>query len=85
MHLKGMSKRKISVISTYRVCKNKVESTGPLTAWMQQWQVLKEKGVRKPDPRHQFLKDLSNTVGELTDKGHKVVLSLDANKDLGDK
>eukprot|EP00957_Ditylum_brightwellii_P113998 8691125-Ditylum_brightwellii.AAC.1 len=35
-----------------RVCKNTVESTGPLTAWMQQWWALKDRGVKKSDPRH---------------------------------
>eukprot|EP00957_Ditylum_brightwellii_P131766 10048336-Ditylum_brightwellii.AAC.1 len=75
MHLKGMNKRKISVINSYRVYEITVESAGPLTAWMQQWQALREKEVKKLDPRNQFLEDLSD----------KVVLALNTNEDLGDK
>eukprot|EP00957_Ditylum_brightwellii_P125158 9541496-Ditylum_brightwellii.AAC.1 len=48
---------------------------------MQQWRALKKKGVRKPDPRKQFLKDLTAFIDELLDKEHKLVLLLDVNED----
>eukprot|EP00957_Ditylum_brightwellii_P042947 3251885-Ditylum_brightwellii.AAC.1 len=49
---------------------------------MQQWRALKKKGIQKPDPRKQFLTDLSDFLEELLDKDHELVLSLDVNKDI---
>eukprot|EP00957_Ditylum_brightwellii_P188785 14369899-Ditylum_brightwellii.AAC.1 len=39
---------------------------------MQQWRALKKKGVRKPDPRQYFLKDLTAFMDELLDKDHEL-------------
>eukprot|EP00957_Ditylum_brightwellii_P076727 5831878-Ditylum_brightwellii.AAC.1 len=48
---------------------------------MQQWRVLKKKGIQKPDPRKQCITDLSTFMEELQDKDHELVLSLHANED----
>eukprot|EP00957_Ditylum_brightwellii_P001697 131660-Ditylum_brightwellii.AAC.2 len=66
----------------YRVCDNTLASAGPSTCWMQQWGHSKKKGVAKPNPCQQFLTDLAQELEELQNKGHYVVLSFDANKDL---
>eukprot|EP00957_Ditylum_brightwellii_P172645 13142320-Ditylum_brightwellii.AAC.1 len=57
---------------------------GSSTCWIQQWRGLKKKGVNKPNPWQQFLKDLSALIEELRGKDHEVVLSLDANEDILD-
>eukprot|EP00957_Ditylum_brightwellii_P184249 14033770-Ditylum_brightwellii.AAC.1 len=53
----------------------------PSTCWMQQWRQLKKQGVLKPDPRWQFLMDLTKFMNNLQDKEHELVLSLDSNED----
>eukprot|EP00957_Ditylum_brightwellii_P170880 13006146-Ditylum_brightwellii.AAC.1 len=57
-------------------------TASPSTCWMQQWWHLKKTGVAMPNPWQQFLKDLKTYIEELLDKGHKIVLALDTNKDL---
>eukprot|EP00957_Ditylum_brightwellii_P076818 5839138-Ditylum_brightwellii.AAC.2 len=52
---------------------------------MQQWYALMGRGIEKSDPRHQFLQDIQEKAEELTDKGHEVILALDANEDVVEK
>eukprot|EP00957_Ditylum_brightwellii_P191749 14597753-Ditylum_brightwellii.AAC.1 len=49
---------------------------------MQQWRKLKKKGISKPNPRKQFLTDLTKLLDKLQAKEHEIVLSLDANEDI---
>eukprot|EP00957_Ditylum_brightwellii_P019567 1475750-Ditylum_brightwellii.AAC.1 len=43
---------------------------------------IKKKGISKPNPRQQFLLDLTNLLHDLQTKEHEIVLSLDANKGI---
>eukprot|EP00957_Ditylum_brightwellii_P142889 10887731-Ditylum_brightwellii.AAC.1 len=60
--------------------KGTAESAGPSSAWVQQWQALKEKGVEKPNPWKQFTTGLCANLEEIINKGNEVVLALDTNE-----
>jgi hypothetical protein len=55
-------KSNLIIITAYRPCK----SYGPLTAWMQQWSLLREKGIKHPDPIKIFYEDLSTEISKKT-------------------
>eukprot|EP00957_Ditylum_brightwellii_P071738 5453253-Ditylum_brightwellii.AAC.1 len=82
--LQGKKKRLVTCITAYRVYKNTVANARPSTCWMQQWRQLKKQGVSKPDPRKQFLTNLSKLMNKLQDKEHELILSLDSNEDSGE-
>eukprot|EP00957_Ditylum_brightwellii_P157463 11984123-Ditylum_brightwellii.AAC.1 len=82
--LQGKKKRLVTCIAVYRVCKNILANAGPSTCWMQQLRQLKKQGISKPDPRKQFLIDLSKFMNELQDKEHELIISLDSNEDSGE-
>eukprot|EP00957_Ditylum_brightwellii_P144611 11016054-Ditylum_brightwellii.AAC.1 len=63
------------------VCNNTLANASPSTCWMQQWWMLKKKGVTKPDPMTQFLMNLNKLLDKLQDKEHEIVLPLDSNED----
>jgi hypothetical protein len=74
-------KSNLIIITAYRPCK----SYGPLTAWMQQWSLLREKGIKHPDPIKIFYEDLSTEISKWTQEGAEVILMLDANEPLGER
>jgi hypothetical protein len=81
-YIKLSSKRNKLVIATaYRPCK----AFGPSTAWMQQWSILREKGIKNPDPIKAFYDDLSVELTTWTQEGCEIILMLDANEPLGER
>jgi hypothetical protein len=48
-------KSKLVIITAYRPCK----AYRPTTAWMQQWSLLQEQGIKTPDPIKIFYEDLT--------------------------
>jgi hypothetical protein len=80
--IKISSKRSNLVITTaYRPCK----AYGPSTAWMQQWSLLREKGIKNPDPIKHFYDDLSTELTKWTQEGCEIILMMDANEPLGER
>jgi hypothetical protein len=78
-----LASRKASLIiaTAYRPC----VSTGPSTAWMQQWLFLRDAGDRAPDPIKSFYKDLEETITEWKNKDYNILLMMDANELIGEK
>jgi hypothetical protein len=68
------------IITAYRPCK----TYGPSTAWMQQWSLLREKGVKNPDPIKFFYNNLSMELRKWILNGSEILLMLDANEPLGE-
>jgi hypothetical protein len=74
------NKQNLIVITAYRPCK----TMGPTTTWTQQWLLLREKN-KNPDPIKAFDKDLADTLIAWKQKGHEILLMIDANEDIGRK
>jgi hypothetical protein len=60
------------------------KTMGPTTTWTQQWLLLREKN-KNPDPIKAFDKDLADTLKAWKQKGHEILLMIDANEDIGSK
>jgi hypothetical protein len=81
-YVKISSKREnIIIITAYRPCK----TNGPMTAWMQQWSILRESGVVTPDPVKVFYQDLEESLQTWTQSKYEILLMLDANEHIGEK
>jgi hypothetical protein len=77
----GKGSKLITYISAYRVCNQ--TNPGDTTAWRQQKQIQysdESARVGPIDPHRQTMVDLEYFVREIRDKGHEVVVFLDANQ-----
>jgi hypothetical protein len=74
------NKNKLVVITAYKPCK----TTGPNTAWTQQWLVLRE-NQQHPDPQKEFCSDLDKELKKWKENKHEIILMLDANEEIGGK
>jgi hypothetical protein len=80
---------RLFVITGYRVCETKISSDKSLSSYAQQYTMMLEKGIEKPNPRKQFCLDMIAFIRSLniTDKDY-LVLAMDANtgneKGMGD-
>jgi hypothetical protein len=52
---------------------------------MQQWSLLRESGIKSPDPIKWFYQDLSTELQAWTNKGYEILLMMDANEHIGEK
>ena len=71
----------ILVIVAYRVCQEKANEPGPLTAFQQQYISMRDAGVRDPNPRRQILTDLQTLIQEKRTLGYRPIVLIDANGD----
>lgn len=72
------------LITAYRVCNQSSAHIGPETAYRQQELLLALEGIVNPDPRKQFITDLTKCVKEWQSPVDDVLISMDANEQLGD-
>ena len=82
VRLKG--DRHVYIITASRVCYQHSASIGPETAYRQQQLLLALQGFVTPDPRKQFIIDLTNSIKQWQADGDEVIVSLDANEHIGD-
>ena len=82
VRIKGNQGIHVSIITAYRVCKTSISTTGPTTAFRQQYSILRARGIIQPNPRMQFLTDLQAFIQQLQDKGDRIMLLGDFNTDM---
>ena len=51
---------------------------------MQQWSLLRDKGIPHPNPRRQFYRDLDAVLTTLRSQNHSIILAGDFNESIGD-
>ena len=79
--VEGKKNSKVMIICGYRVCSGQnIKSVGPLTAYSQQYYLLREDGKKKPNPQKQFIKDLKLFISTNILTGHEILICLDANE-----
>jgi hypothetical protein len=74
------NKQKLAIITAYKPCK----TTGPNTAWTQQWLLLREH-QKDPDPIQEFNTDLHKLLKKWRDSDTEIILLINANKEIGTK
>jgi hypothetical protein len=75
------NKNSIIIITTY----HPYASQGSTTAWMQQWILLRETGIKQSDPIKNFYEDLENFLLHWKKQDYEIILMMDANETIGDK
>jgi negative regulator of replication initiation len=80
MRLQGKEDKKLAFICAYRVCDQDIRSTGSNTVFTQQWNHLRAQGIEEPDPRLQFIIDLTKHMKRLKSTGHQIFLMGDMNE-----
>jgi hypothetical protein len=78
----GKQHRTISIIVGYRVCKGSIQSSGLGTAYHREYEYYDDRKKKSPNPRKEFLQDLESTIQDLRDKGHAIIVMLDANETI---
>lgn len=82
MALRGRDGTGVIVITLYRVCQNSGTTAGPNTAYMKEWEALRERGNKHPDPREAVLRDASDVLHEWGNRGYHPLIMMDANADI---
>ena len=82
----GKNKTKLIIICAYRCCQGqRIENVGESTSFSQQYSLLRQKGIAKPDPQGQFTKDTRKFVQDKLNDNYEILLCLDANEEMTDK
>lgn len=81
-HLNISNSKILTIICAYQVCKQMLSNVGSKTAYAQQWSLLRESGIECPDPRKQFVNDLSKTIDKFKLQGHSIILAGDFNESI---
>lgn len=77
----GRNDTNLTIITAYRCCKGQTErSTGMYSSYMQQAKILRTQG-RKISPQTAFVEDLEKYIVNKIEKGHEILLNLDANEE----
>jgi hypothetical protein len=80
--LVGKQNTKVTIITGYRCVRN---ISGESSAWNQQAIFLKDrKSDRSPNPRKQFIKDLTDFINQKQALNHEIILNLDTNEVVGE-
>jgi exonuclease III len=87
MTLTGWGKKRIVIITAYKVYNTTAGSSGDCTTYMQQYRTIlahnnKHSITTTPQPQRQFILDLQAWVEMLQANGCSIILNLDANKDI---
>ena len=85
MTFRGKDDTGVIMINMYRVCQKKGSKTGPDTAYMQQIEGLREKGIKNPDPRSQIFTDVTEIIKEWAELGYHPMVMGDMNADYNDE
>jgi hypothetical protein len=72
---KGQSGAKLMMITlVYQVCVNTIKSAGAKTAFQQEWNLLRNKGIEKPKPRDQVVDELITFIKTNQEQGYEILL-----------
>jgi hypothetical protein len=80
----GKQDKPLAIITGYRVCDQSRTAAGESTSCAREWEYLREQGIESPDPRQQFVTDMTTQILSLQKK-HDVLLMFDANEFLTTK
>ena len=74
----------LTVYNVYNTINNNISTAGPSTIWMQQWKLLRLSGKLQPNPRKQFITDLSSTLEKDYQNKNQICILGDLNEVLGE-
>ena len=80
----GVDGLRLSIITAYRVCAGSPQTAPIGSSFLREYEYFRERKHTSLNPRRIFLVDLQHTIQLLQDKGHCILLMLDANSTLDD-
>jgi hypothetical protein len=79
--LRGKKNKEIIILSAYRPTKS--NNAGDSTCYSQQWRILREtSNNNNPEPRKQFMKDLTTLVQKWEAENCEILIGIDANEGI---
>jgi hypothetical protein len=80
----GKDGTSLVIITGYRVCDANLSTSGASTAFHQQWHLLRLAGDKNPNPRKQFIADLTAEIIKWQNEGADIILGEDFNERMGE-
>lgn len=80
--LRGKGDYKLSIITAYRTCGGNINTSSLGSVYSREFLYFRESGIQRPNPRRLFFQHISDSIRQLQDLGHQILLMLDANSDL---
>jgi hypothetical protein len=80
----GSDQTAFTIINAYNCVKTTLKQAGTSTVFAQQWRLLRLSGILLPDPRRQFITDLTSDIERRHSNGERILLTGDFNERLGD-
>ena len=81
--IKGANEQSLTIFNVYNTVNTSIAQAGPATIFLQQWNLLRLAGKLKPDPRRQFIQDLTQQVDLTHQNKSKICILGDFNETLG--
>jgi hypothetical protein len=82
MTYEGKGRRKLSVITGYRVCASSISSAPIGSAFHREYAFLRHQGSPHPNPRQSFIDDMTILIRHFQEEEHAILFMLDANSTL---
>ena len=76
--LEGKRDSRVTIITAYRTCPGSIKTSPIGSVFAREYTYLKENGHASLNPRSIFLSDLQDFIRPLQEKGHAIILMLDA-------
>jgi hypothetical protein len=82
LRLRG--ERHLHLVTSYRVCQQSRAHIGPETVFRQQELLQALDGFVNPDPRKQFIIDLTQCIKQCQSDNDDIMITMDVNEQIGD-
>ena len=82
IRLRAAHNSHLLIVTAYCVCSSSINTTGPTTAFRQQYTILRSQGHHAPNPRTQFISDLRSFLIPYHEMGDHILLLGDFNTDI---
>ncbi len=80
--LEGKGRNALSIVTAYRVCEGSIRQAPIGSALVREHEFYRNKGEQSPQPRQRILSELRRLIDHLQNKGHTILVMLDANGTL---
>lgn len=80
--LRGKGDYKLSIITAYRTCGGSINTSSLGSVYSREFLFFRDSGIQRPNPRRLFFQHIGDSIRQLQDLGHHILLMLDANSDL---
>jgi hypothetical protein len=77
--LRGAQEKSLTILTAYRVCSDSPTKASMGSAFLREYDYLRDSDHGSRNPRRVFLSDLQSQILQLLEHGHEILLMLDAN------